>query len=244
MTQRRWSCNRLLLALPSSNLKQLTSELETVVCRSGQVLVDHDSPIEDIFFPDGGLVSVAAVYDKDKMGEVTIIGRDGCTGVEAVLGAARSRVRMQVEIPGTAVRMPRHGFMEALNAMPAFRLTMYGYVQAYMEQLMLCVACRSAHSLLQRLAWWLLMIRDTCDGDELPISQRQLASMLGVHRPSITNAAHALETMGVIARGVRQVTVRDRVALGKAACQCYWQMRARNERKRPQAEGHRRDDAL
>jgi CRP-like cAMP-binding protein len=234
MTQRRWSTNRLLLALPSSNLKRLVSHFETVECRSGQVLVDLDSPIDDIFFPEAGFVSVAAVYDQGKIGEVAIIGREGCTGIEAALGADRSCVRLQVEISGTALRMPLQGFIAAMDSVPAFRSAMNGYVRAYMEQLMLAVACRNAHNLLQRLARWLLMIRDGWDGDELPISQQQLASMLGVHRPSITNAAHDLERMGLIMRGVRQVTVVDRVALAAAACECYRQMRGRHRQIRPQ----------
>ena len=55
------------------------------------------------------------------------------------------------------------------------------------------VACNGAHSLKQRLARWLLMMRDRGDEDALPITQNLLAEMLGVQRPSITNAARELE---------------------------------------------------
>ena len=238
MTQKRWSTNRLLLALPSFTLERLGGKLDTVDCRNGQVLVDPDSAIEEVFFPDDGLISVAAVYDGGKIGEVTIIGREGCTGVDAILGADRSCVRMKVQIPGRAMRMKLGRFDEAMKSLPEFRLIMHTYAQAYVDELMLSVACRSAHSLLQRLARWLLMIRDACEGDDLPISQQQLAALLGVHRPSITNAAQELESKGLIVRGIRQVTVRDRVALTHAACECYTRMRARNRRRRtghPQA---------
>jgi hypothetical protein len=40
------------------------------------------------------------------------------------------------------------------------------------------VACNGAHSLKQRLARWLLMMRDRSDGDALPITQSLLAEML------------------------------------------------------------------
>jgi len=240
MTERRGSSNRLILALPSSALEHLTRNLDTVECRRGQVLVDPDTTIEGVFFPDAGLISVAAVYDGGKIGEVTVIGREGCTGVDAILGADRSCVRMQVQIPGTAARMPLQGFLEAMESLPEFRAVMYAYAQVYIDELMLSVACRSAHSLLQRLARWLLMIRDACDADDLPVSQQQLAALLGVHRPSITNAARELEKMGLIARGVRQMTVRDRVALTHAACECYTRMRARNRHRRIYSISHRR----
>jgi Crp-like helix-turn-helix domain len=47
----------------------------------------------------------------------------------------------------------------------------------------------------------------------LQITQNLLAEMLGVQRPTITNAARELEHAGVIARGRRQVTILDRQGL-------------------------------
>jgi hypothetical protein len=43
---------------------------------------------------------------------------------------------------------------------------------------MVSVACNGAHSLKQRLARWLLMMRDRSDGDALPITQSLLAEIL------------------------------------------------------------------
>ena len=84
---------------------------------------------------------------------------------------------------------------------------MDAYVQAFLEQVMVSVACNGAHSLKQRLARWLLMMRDRSDGDALPITQSLLAEMLGVQRPTITNAAREFERAGLIERGRRQVTI-------------------------------------
>jgi CRP-like cAMP-binding protein len=104
---------------------------------------------------------------------------------------------------------------------------MYAYVHAFLEQVLVSVACNGAHSLKQRLARWLLMMRDRSDGDELPITQSLLAEMLGVYRPTITNAARELERAGLIARGRRQVTILDRQGLTQASCECYQLVRAR-----------------
>jgi CRP-like cAMP-binding protein len=92
---------------------------------------------------------------------------------------------------------------------------------------MVAVACNGAHSLKQRLARWLLMMRDRSDGDALPITQELLAEMLGVQRPTITNAARELESAGLIERGRRQVTILDRRGLTKASCECYQLVRSR-----------------
>jgi CRP-like cAMP-binding protein len=60
------------------------------------------------------------------------------------------------------------------------------------------VACNGAHSLKERLARWLLMMRDRSDDDALVITQTLLAEMLGVQRPTITHAVRELERAGVI----------------------------------------------
>jgi CRP-like cAMP-binding protein len=92
---------------------------------------------------------------------------------------------------------------------------------------MVSVACNGAHSLKQRLARWLLMMRDRGDEDALPITQSLLAEMLGVQRPTVTNAARELEGAGLIARGHRQVTILDRRGLTEESCECYQLVRAR-----------------
>ena len=111
--------------------------------------------------------------------------------------------------------------------MPSFRSLMYAYVQAFLEQVLVSVACNGAHSLKQRFARWLLMMRDRGDDDALQITQSLLAEMLGVQRPTITNAARALERAGLIARGRRQVTILDRQGLAEESCECYQLVRAR-----------------
>jgi CRP-like cAMP-binding protein len=144
-----------------------------------------------------------------------------------ILGAKRSSVQLLVQIPGTAAKMSRVAFTRAMRSMPSFRSLMDAYVQAFLEQVMVSVACNGAHSLKQRLARWLLMMRDRSDGDALPITQSLLAEMLGVQRPTITNAARELELAGLIERGRRQVTIRDRKGLTAASCECYQLVRAR-----------------
>jgi CRP-like cAMP-binding protein len=222
-----WPRNRLLLALPSRNLKQLLPDLEPIRCRREQVLMDADSSLDHIFFPDGGVVSVMAVYSDGHTIEMATIGREGCTGVQAFFGAKGSSARFYVQIPGSAARMSRSTFMRALASMPSFRSLMQAYAHAFLEQVMVSVACNGAHSLTERLARWLLMMRDRSDGDELPITQSLLAEMLGVQRPTITNAARELERAGLIERGRRQVTILDRQALMRASCECYQLVRAR-----------------
>ena len=110
-----WPRNRLLLALPSRNLKRLMPELEHIPCQHGQVLMDADSSLDHVYFPDSGVVSVVAVYADGSIIEMATIGREGCTGVQAVFGAKSSSVRLLVQIPGSAAKMSRAAFTRAME---------------------------------------------------------------------------------------------------------------------------------
>ena len=222
-----WPRNRLLLALPARNLKRLMPELEHIRCQREQVLMDADSSLEHVFFPDSGVLSVLAVYADGSLIEMATIGREGCTGVQAVFGAKSSTAQLLVQIPGSAARMSRAAFIRAMQSMPSFRSLMYSYVQAFLDQVLVSGACNGAHGLKERLACWLLMMCDRSDDDALPVTQDLLAEMLGVQRPTITNAAGELERAGLIERGRRQVTILDRQGLTEASCECYQMVRTR-----------------
>jgi CRP-like cAMP-binding protein len=202
-------------------------ELEQIRCQRAQVLMDADGSLDHVFFPDSGVVSVVAVYADGSIIEMATIGREGCSDVQAIFGAKSSSVRLLVQIPGSAARMSRAAFTRAMGSMPSFRDLMYAYVQAFLEQILVSVACNGAHSLKERLARWLLIMRDRSDDDTLAITQGLLAEMLGVQRPSVTNAARELERAGLIARGRRQVTILDRQGLMKVSCECYQLVRER-----------------
>jgi len=216
--------NRLLLALPPRDLRRLMSHLETASCRREQILVEADSPLDQIFFPDSGVISVMAVYSDGGTIEMATIGREGCGGVHAAFGTARSSARYLVQIPGSVTKISRTAFTRAVRQMPSFRSLVYAYVQAFTEQILISGACNGAHGLKERLARWLLMMRDRSDEDTL---QDLLAAMLGVQRPTITNAARELERKGLIKRGRKEITILNRRGLIKASCECYQLLRTR-----------------
>src|ERR1700724_1184541 len=118
-SQKNWPRNRLLLALPSSDLHKLMPELEQIRCEREQILMDADSSLDQVFFPDSGVVSAVAVYADGTIIEMATIGREGCTAVQAVLGAESSSIRLLVQLPGGAGKMSRPPFHPGLGGMAA-----------------------------------------------------------------------------------------------------------------------------
>jgi CRP-like cAMP-binding protein len=167
------------------------------------------------------------VYADGSVIEMATIGREGCTGMQAFFGAKSSSVRLLVQIPGSAAKMSRVAFARAMESMPSFRHLMSAYIHAFLEQVLVSVACNGAHSLKEKLARWLLMMRDRSDDDALAITQSLLAEMLGVQRPTITHAVRELERAGAIEHGRRQVRIADRQRLIEESCECYQLVRAR-----------------
>ena len=222
-----WPRNRLLLALPARSLKRLIPALEQIECKREQVLLDADSSLDHVFFPDSGVISVVAVYPDGSIIEMATIGREGGTGFQAFFGAKVSSARLFVQVPGTAAKMSRRMFQQAIDTLPQFRNLMQAHVHAFLEQVMVSVACNGAHSLNERLARWLLMMRDRHDDDTLPLTHDLLAEMLGVHRPSVTHAVRRLQQTGLIQSSRNRVTILDRDGLMRASCECYLLVRAR-----------------
>jgi hypothetical protein len=85
------------------------------------------SALNDVFFPDSGVVSVVAVYADGSIIEMAMVGREGFTDVQAIFGAKRSSVQLLVQIPGSAAKMSRVAFTRAMQSMPSFRSVMDAY---------------------------------------------------------------------------------------------------------------------
>jgi len=60
-------------------------------------------------------------------------------------GAKTSSVRLLVQVPGSASKMSRAAFARAMESMPSFRNLMSAYIHAFLEQVLVSVACNGAH---------------------------------------------------------------------------------------------------
>jgi CRP-like cAMP-binding protein len=221
------SSNRLLLALQPKSLQRLRPELETAFCKRDQVLIDTDAALDHVYFPETAVVSLTTEFADGSAVEMATIGREGCTGVQVVLGAKVSPARVLTQMPGRATRMSRRAFAWAMESLPDFKELMYEYAQAFLDQALISGACNAAHRLNQRLARWLLTTRDRSDEDTLPVTQSLLAELLGVQRPTMTSALGGFERAGLIAGARRQITIVDRTGLTEESCECYHRLKER-----------------
>ncbi|SDC73789.1 Crp/Fnr family transcriptional regulator [Belnapia rosea] len=215
------SRNRLLAALPSDLLAELWPQLASVELSLRQVLHKPGEPIEAVYFPETGWVSMLAYMEDGDAAEVGLVGREGFVGLPVLLGADHDDIEAMVQAPGTALRMDARTFRQELQRLPALHNLLLRYALIHHGQVVRTAACNGRHHIDQRLARWLLMAHDRAEGDEFPMTHEFMSMMLGVRRAGVTVSAGTLQKAGHIQYGRGQITITDRPGLESVACECY-----------------------
>jgi CRP-like cAMP-binding protein len=216
--------------LPPAELGQLTPALNAIRFALRQVLSESGETIRHVYFPLDAVVSLVTVLERGETLEAGLVGNDGVVGVAAFLEAVASPSAAVCLVPGNALRMDVDTFRAAAATSRPLRYVLLRYTQALLGQTAQTVACNGFHPIEQRCARWLLSIHDRVPGDVFPLTQEYLAQMLGVRRPSVSLAAQALQSSGVITYRHGKVTVVDRAGLEALACECYGAVRVEYER--------------
>ena len=95
------------------------------------------------------------------------------------------------------------------------------YAQCLITQIAQTAVCNRHHSIEQQLCRWLLETVDRLPVPEVAMTQELLATMLGVRREGITEAAGKLQRAGLIHYHRGHIAVLDREALEAHGCPCY-----------------------
>jgi CRP-like cAMP-binding protein len=213
--------NRLLAALPPEMLAQMESDLQQLSLSQGVVLFEPGDAINDVYFPQTGLISLLVVTKDGGAVETMTVGREGAVGLQRGLGARNAFTRATAQIGGrfSAIRAKR--FEQLVNEHAALRELIGLYTEVVLAEAQQLTACNAAHDAASRLSRWLLQCVDRTGSEKLALTQEFLAQMLGVRRTTVTLLAQALQRQGFITYRRGQIHVLDRAALEKQACECY-----------------------
>jgi CRP-like cAMP-binding protein len=188
---------------------------------AGDVLHKGGAPLQHVYFPDTGFVSLLVSVAGTPALEVGMVGREGMVGAHLVLGVAALSAQVLVQGEGVALRVRSAAFGRVLAASPALQDRLRRYLHVRMEQLAGIAPCLRFHRIEARLARWLLMSHDRAGVADFKVKQEFLAYMLGVRRAGINEAAGALQDRALIRYSRGMLNVIDRAGLEAAACPCY-----------------------
>jgi CRP-like cAMP-binding protein len=228
--------NGFLAALPLQDYDLLAPNLRTISLRCGVVLHNPDDPIEHVYFPHQGMVSIVAPMKTGAVAEIALLGRNSIVCANAALGSRVAVGRAVVQLPLTAAGLPVAQFQDAAKQSSAVRELAVRYNDLLMTQVQQSAACNALHTLEQRLCRWLLEAYDCWDEDSLPLTQEFLGQMLGVRRTSVNVSMHMLQVRGAIKCGRGRIRALDRAALERSVCECYFTIRERTQKVFPSTE--------
>ena len=215
--------NRILDELPPAAQRGL-QKLVIGLTAGAEVLAPGER-ITHVLFPTSAICSLVVELDSGDKAESATVGSDGFVGVPLVLGASVSDVRGVVEIGGEAYRLPAKTVLELCADHDVFRRALFGYSAFRLHLASRTLACNSFHSILQRMARWLLFLHDRLGRRDLRLTHERLSSMLAATRPRVSQAAARLKGDGIIDYRRGSIRILDRVRLEAIACECYGQTR-------------------
>lgn len=213
--------NHLLATLPEEILTRLAPQLELVPMRLGDVIYEYAGQLQHVYFPTTAIVSLHYVMENGASAEIAGVGNEGMVGVSLFMGGNTTPSLATVYTGGFGYRLKARYLMEEFNRTGPLMRLLLRYTQALMTQMSQTAVCNRHHSVEQQLCRWLLLTLDKLPSNELTMTQELIASMLGVRREGITEAAGNLQRAALISYRRGHITVLDRTGLECRTCECY-----------------------
>jgi CRP-like cAMP-binding protein len=201
------------MALPPPERERLFPHMKLVEMPFGMVLYESGVVLRHIYFPVDSIVSLLYVLNNGASAEIAVVGNEGAVGVSLFMGGETTPSRAVVQSAGSAYRLSRARLKEEFNRHGQLLHVLLRYTQSLITQMAQTAVCNRHHALDQQLCRWLLLSLDRLDSNELRVTQELIASMIGVRREGVTEAAGRLQKLGVIRYSRGKITVLDRPRL-------------------------------
>ena len=213
--------NHLLAALPPDEFSRLKPSLEPVSLSLGEVIYESGEQLEHIYFPTTAIISLLYIMENGATAEIGMAGNDGLVGIALYMGGSTTPSRAVVQSAGNAFRMQSRAMNDEFSLGGVFQKILLRYTQSLMTQISQTAVCNRLHSVENQLCRWLLINHDLLRTNKLIMTHDLIANMLGVRREGVSIAAGHLQKKGLIKYVRGTITMLDRDALERTACECY-----------------------
>jgi CRP-like cAMP-binding protein len=231
--------NRLLAALSAEVQNRLFPNLELEELPFGKVLYESGDTLKYVHFPIDSIVSLLYVMEDGASAEVSVVGNEGFIGIALFMGGESTSSQAIVQSAGYAYRLLGQLFKDEFRRHGELQVLLLRYTQALITQMTQTAVCNRHHSIEQQLCRWLLLCLDRLPNNRVIMTQELMATMLGVRREGITEAAGKLQKQGAIEYSRGQISVLDRPKLERLCCECYAVVRKETDRIMPFLTAHK-----
>ena len=222
--------NHLLAALPAADCERLFPHLERVPMSLGSALYESGSRQDHVFFPAASIVSLLYVMQDGASAEIAVVGNEGVVGVALFMGGDSTPSRAVVQSAGSAFRLKAELLKAEFDRGGALQYLLLRYTQSLITQMAQTAVCNRHHTVEQQLCRWLLLSLDRLPSNELIMTQKLIANMLGVRREGVTEAAGRLQADRLIDYSRGKIVVLDRPKLEARVCECYAVVKRESDR--------------
>lgn len=226
--------NQILAALPIQEYTNLLPFLELVELPLGHVIYEPNSRISHLYFPTNCVIARMYELESGISRQVSMIGNEGVTGMFLLLGCDRTPATVLVQSPGYSYRIKSNILKKEFESGGALQQLLLRFSQALLLQTEQC-AVEHRQTIEQQLCRFLLMSLDRLSGGSLPMTHEMVASMLGVRRESVTQAAQTLQAAGAIQYRRGHITVVNRKLLEDRVSDGYEVLKREYTRLLPKA---------
>src|SRR5262245_19363911 len=213
--------NRLLAALPSEMLNLMGRDLRQIALAQHHAIYEPGALIDEIYFPQSGMISLLVVAKDGGAVETATIGREGAVGLHGALGKRLSFTRAITQVAGRFSIIRASALAHLVEDHAPLRDMITRYTEVLWVEAQQLAACNAVHVAPARLCRWLLQTSDRIGNQTLPLTQELIAQMLGVRRTTVTLMAQSLQRDGAIEYMRGRISIINREKLEHGACECY-----------------------
>lgn len=224
--------NRILDALPQSDLGRILEHLKSVHLEKDEVVYAAGDKVRYAYFPIQGLLSLISTTETGSTVELAMFGNEGMVGLGAINKIGIIPYDVTVRIATDALRINAEVLQEEFDKGERLQELMLGHVSMLIAQISQSSICHRFHTIEEALSRWLLAVQDRVHSDTLHLTQETISHALGVPRTGVTTAACSLQRAGLIRYSRGKILILDRATLESHSCECYRVIRDQSERFR------------
>ena len=115
-------CNRILAALPKSELDRLAGRLRAITFKQHDILSQAGEESGYVYFLEEGIASVVTHLKGGNTVEVGLVGREGMVGLPLVIGTGSMPFQCFIQISGHGYRVKAEAMTQVFQRSSVFQI--------------------------------------------------------------------------------------------------------------------------
>jgi signal-transduction protein with cAMP-binding, CBS, and nucleotidyltransferase domain len=189
--------NYILSLVPEQELEFLRPHVEVAQLHMGEIVEEARKPVQFLYFPIDAAISFTGRDESGHTVDVTVTGKDGCSGSCVAQGSETSASTAMIQASGATLRLPASVFKQNVDRLHFLR-----------------------EAGEQRLARWLVAHGHRTGLEAFPFSVDFLAGQVGQRRTELDALLKEFQKQDLVQLEHNKVILKDMAGLTKRACPC------------------------